>query len=219
MRRAPLQISPAVAASSFIMETALVPHAAGKHDPKRGSLTPALICSGYVNLSGGFNKQLSAAACLHIQIGATNYIFLELYKNAGWFLKGVGGPQTRKSNIKPLHVLTELRDRFAIACGEVTVVADTAVADAAVADAIVDDTMNALDDVALPQPNVKAKPKTKKGLHQSVVHDVVMPTRPACVENGEDDTTTVIVYRKSVDSFKVASWLTKDGPLFKGGLH
>ena len=39
-------------------------------------------------------------------------MFLELDKNAAWFLKGVGGPKTQKGSLKAVDVLQLLRKTF-----------------------------------------------------------------------------------------------------------
>ena len=177
-------------ASGDIPETTLIPRAASKYDNHRGSWRPAGLRPGYVNVTGGFNKKLLAAASLQYKIGDTNHIFVELDKNADWFLKGVGGPKIKKGDLKPVNVLTAIRDKFAIA-SEVEV-------DTAVADAVAVDPMNALDEIASPAPTTKAKtrPKQPKRPPRSVVHDVTMPTRPECVGCDDAGTTTICVYRK-----------------------
>ena len=175
-------------ASTTVVDTQIAPRAALVHDSKRGSWKPASVRPGYINISGGFNKQLLPAASIQIKLDNTLHTFVDLDKNAQWFLKGVGGLGTRKDDLKPVRVLGELRDKFSVACGDS---ADTAVADKA-AD---DDPMNALDD--LPQSPSKAKPKEKKRPAQSKTQDLTMPTRPECVGCDDAGTITVCVYRKS----------------------
>ena len=181
-------------ASGDIPETTLIPRAAPKHDNNRGSWKPAGLRPGYVNVTGGFNKKLLAAASLQYQVGDTTHIFVELDKNADWFLKGVGGPKIKKGDLKPVKVLTAIRDKFAIA-SEVEV-------DTAVADAVAVDPMDVLDEIASPAPTTKAKtrPKQPQGPPRSVVHDVTMPTRPECVGCDDAGTTTICVYRKAGSS-------------------
>ena len=149
-----------------VAETSQVPKAATTG--KRGHWMPVEILQSAVTIKGGFCKTPTVATTIEYHIGNTIHRFVEMDKNAAWFLKGVGGPKTQKGELKAVQVLQEFREKFHLACGDGDYVA-TAVAEEGLA-AVAggeddtqdqdedDDPMNALDDVVA----TLAKPETKK---------------------------------------------------------
>jgi len=163
-----------------------------------------------VCLSGGFSSSLSTAPSIEYTLGSTTTLFVQLDKNATWFLKGVGGPSTQKGDLKAVEVLEVIREKFHVAFGDPTETA-AAVAEgglAAVADVEhesqpqgdEDDPMNALDDVVEPVPKAGTKPPAKvprnKQTARAEVQDVVMRKRPPCAGGEQGETTVISVYRK-----------------------
>jgi len=89
-------------------------------------------------------------------MGTVTYKFVQLSKNATWFLKGVGGKSAKQGCLKALNVLKELRKRYNKVAGVDTTIA-VAEDQGENAD---DDIMNCLDDLATPAKG-KAKAKAK----------------------------------------------------------
>ena len=58
-----------------------------------------------VGVKGGYNTKAEAAAALEYQVDGATHVYVELDKNAQWFLKGVGGPKARKGDLKAVKVL------------------------------------------------------------------------------------------------------------------
>ena len=67
-----------------------------------------------VSVIGGYNPHSEAAACIQYQMpgNTVTHTFVALDKNATWFLKGVGGVNIRKGDLKPVHVLDMIRHTF-----------------------------------------------------------------------------------------------------------
>ena len=92
---------------------------ANTHDPLTPTLSPSSgkghwrpvsLESGIVFIKGGYNTRGEAAHSIQYQIHGTTHLFVELDKNAAWFLKGVGGPKVQKGDLKPVRALELLRE-------------------------------------------------------------------------------------------------------------
>ena len=59
------------------------------------------ISPGVTNISGGQNKHGFPASAVSVVEDNITHMSVNLDKNAAWFLKGVGGPMTRKGALKP----------------------------------------------------------------------------------------------------------------------
>jgi hypothetical protein len=173
--------------------------------PKQGNRwRPVKTVTGLVNVSGGFSNVMLCASSISITTQTITQIFVQLDKNAHWFLKGVGGLATQKGTLKCVEVMADIRRQFRVACGEPAVAAGDGdeEEDVAVADDVADDEadpMDSLQEVKDEKPAPKKKPqKTKSmGAEKSQVHDIIMPSRPACAAAGQTDTVTITVYRKA----------------------
>ena len=189
----------AVAAQSTTRE---VPFAASKGS-KLGKWSPAGIIGGCVNVVGGWNKKPAIAHGVQYQMGKTMHTFVELDKNALWFLKGVGGGHVRKGDLKAVQILQEIRVRFNAACeGEAAVAEDGIAAVAGDADADNsnddDDPMNALDDVAITPTKPKVKTTVKWGKKvpkRAVVQELTMLKKPVCAGGDKNSTRGIWIYR------------------------
>ena len=180
-------------------------------DPKSlGSVIAAngnwkLVHRNTLAITGGLQvKGASNAPCMYYTMDGTIWPFVELDKNARWFLNTVGGSVTNKGDLKTVNVLSEIRARFAAA------VADD---DSAVAEDSQDkgdiDRMDTLVDANV---KPKATPKGKKALNRAEVRTLVMPLRPACA--GRDGESHRIIH---VYAWKCAQ--NKNDDVFAGGLH
>ena len=185
---------------------------ANTHDPltptlspssDKGHWRPVSIESGIVRIKGGYNTRGEAAHSIQYQIHGTTHLFVELDKNAEWFLKGVGGPKVQKGDLKPVQVLELLREildekleqepdaEAAVAGGQLSAVA------AAQSEADEDiDPMDQMDDLVEVVPKANKKPRTTNRTNRAMVEELVVPTRPPCVGCDDDDKTVVWVYRK-----------------------
>jgi hypothetical protein len=174
-----------------------------------------------VSIAGGYSPRGETAHSIQYQVGTTTHVFVELDKNATWFLKGVGGAVTRKGDLKPVAVMQLLRERLSRTLEQYD---DTAVAEEEIvaeggdvddgADPM--DAMDAMDVVAQAVahavPEKKApKPKRKPGdLSRALVHNLTVPTRPRCVGCGEGETTVVCVYRPTQTNTRSNLYLRMD---------
>ena len=178
-------------------------------DDGRGHWHPVDILQDRVSIKGGYNGKVETAHVVRYAAGDTTHVFVEVDKNAAWFLRGAGGQKVGKGELRAVKVIQLLRDLSAVADG------DTAVAGgdiAAVAGTLSEsqgtdidpmDAMDAMDEVtaAVAEVAPQKKPKTQtqkptKGPHRALVHKLEVPTRPPCTARGKDDKTAVYVYRQ-----------------------
>ena len=171
------------------------------------------ITQDTVTIQGGYSTRGEAAPTVQYKVGDTTQIFVELDKNASWFLKGVGGPKVQKGDLKAVEVMQLLRDAFKDKLDEVpgdnAAVAETQSGSQDTEDGVDPmDAMDAMDDVAAVVAEVV--PQKKAGVRQggaqkrptqdarrALVQELDVPSRPRCVGFDEDDKTVVCVYRKA----------------------
>jgi len=182
---------------------------------------PVSVVRDRVSIKGGYNTRAESGNCVEFQDGDNTRLFVELDKNAPWFLKGVGGAKVQKGDLKPVCVMQMLRETVekmesepepGIAVAEAVEEDDDAavaegVPDTAVAEDATDevDPMDAMDGMVAvatkpkpTQPTKPTKPKPKKeALSRAVVHELEVPTRPPCAGGDTGDTTCVYVYRRA----------------------
>ena len=173
---------------------------------------PVQVTQTLWNVSGGFSTGFLTVNSIDYTVGDTTHTFVQLDKNAPWFLKGVGGAKTKKGDLKAVQVLQDIRDRFHIACGEAVV----AGGEAAVAGegAQEDDPMDGLDDVVETlATNPKARNRNKH-TKQSVVRALTMPMRPLCAAPEAKETKIITVYRKAAASQKPGSSIRNNTALY-----
>ena len=84
----------------------------------KGRWQPVSIVTGIVSIKGGYNTRGEAAQSIQYQIRDTTHLFVELDKNAPWFLKGVGGLGARQGDSKQVQAMTLLRRMFQKKLGE-----------------------------------------------------------------------------------------------------
>ena len=158
---------------------------------KKGFVWKPVHCNAdLVHARGGFSAEHLVAPSIPFPMGKVTYKFIELSKNATWFLKGVGGNGTKKGDLKAVTVLHELRKKYNEVAGVDTTIA-VAEDQGENAD---DDIMNCLDDLATPVPVAKAKAKAKgkakakaKALPQQFrVRSFKFPKHPVCTVGKED---------------------------------
>jgi hypothetical protein len=85
-------------------DTVLLPIAASSGH-KSGTWKPVNLSQEHLIMSGGFHAKFEVVPVILYQSGTTTHRFVELNKNAQWFLKGVGGLQTSKGDLKAVQVL------------------------------------------------------------------------------------------------------------------
>ena len=144
------------------------------------------VKTNFVNVKGGFNTKYEMAPSLVYKMGKEQHAFVQLAKNHQWFLRGVGGCNTRKGDLKALAVFADIRKGY-----------HTAEDAAAVAECEPDesdeedDPMIFLDAPAQPTPVPKAKGHAKakaparsrgrpKAKARSLMRTFSMPKHPAC---------------------------------------
>jgi hypothetical protein len=185
----PTSAASAVAQNS---DAVLLPMAAsGSH--RRGTWKPVKLSQEHLIMSGGFHAKFEVVPAILYQSGNTTHRFVELCKNAQWFLKGVGGLNTRKGDLTAVKVMQAVTKQFFLAIVGADEVADAEAQDADSGE----DPMDDLDDVLIPTPKAKAKAKAKGKNKQATVADVEMPKRPPCTGADQTDTIWISVYSKA----------------------
>ena len=145
-----------------------------------------------VTVRGGFNATFDMAPSVSYTTGKKKHNWIQLSKNATWFLKGVGGKSVKKGDLKAVDVLNEIRKRFNKAAGieDITAVAEDQDAEET-QESCEDDKMDALDDIVIPVAKARAKAKVKpsaKALpQQSRPVSFKVPKHPTCSGWNEDD--------------------------------
>ena len=75
----------------------------------KGKWEPVAVVGGIVNIKGGYNRSGKVGSSISYQVDNTIHVFVELDKNAEWFLKEVGGTRTQKGDLKAVLALELLR--------------------------------------------------------------------------------------------------------------
>ena len=65
---------------------------------------PVGIHGGLIGISGGFNKRPLSAEYVDVPVDGKMQRFIHLNKDAEWFLKCAGGPNTQKGQMKTVCV-------------------------------------------------------------------------------------------------------------------
>ena len=171
------------------------------------------ITQNTVTIQGGYSTRGEAAPTVQYKVGDTTETFVELDKNASWFLKGVGGSKAKKGDLKAVEVMQVLRDAFKDKLDEVTgdnaAVAETQSGSHDADDGLDPmDAMDLMDDVAAVVAEVVPQKKAgvRKGgaqkqptqdARRALVQELEVPSRPRCVGSDKDHKTVVWVYRKA----------------------
>jgi len=149
-----------------------------------------------------------------ITMGLITFRFLQLDKNADWFLKGVGGGKCQKGDLKYVNVMEAIRVKFNQGedfDDDGPAVAEKNDACAATDDDESDDPMDALDVVMATPEKPKAPPK-KKLATRSLVKSLDMPNKPPCVATDDaKDTSAIVVYRDCKKRSHASLFLRTDG--------
>ena len=189
-------------------KTPLVPLSATSSTKSRWQ--PVQIVQGIVNIKGGYNKRGEASQSMQYRVGDITHVFVELDKNAAWFLKGVGGAKVQKGDLKPVLAIQLLRERLqqkidgesgteaAVGQGHLSAVAGSQSESQEPDEDI--DPMEEMDDLVDVAPQAKKKPKAKAKPNypcRAAVEEFEVPTRPRCAGCGHDDKTVVYVYKKA----------------------
>ena len=174
--------------------------------PSATSSWRPVVVETSVIVKGGYNPQGSVASSVTYAVGQQTFMYIELSKNAKWFLRGVSGPQTRVGDLKHVKVLGMIRELFQCApdvtCGDRAGVA--AVADAAGADPVAsDDPMDEMDDVGVAAPPSTTPPKkvAKKSTTPISLPEfrrLDVPLTPPCTNARDAGVTSIWVYRRPV---------------------
>ena len=78
-------------------------------NPKKGNRwRPVTVVTGLVNVSGGFSNVMLCVSSIAITNQTITQTFVQLDKNAHWFLKGVGGAGTQKGTLRCVEVLNDI---------------------------------------------------------------------------------------------------------------
>lgn len=172
---------------------------------------PVSVEQGIVNIKGGYNKRGEAAHSIQYQVGGATHVFVELDKNAHWFLKGVGGPGVQKGALKPVHAMQLLRDRFQQALhdgpggneqlGAVETQENLSAVTGPLSESQETDDPDPMDEM-VEMVEVVAKKKTAKAKQRArhpiraAIASFEVPTRPRCTGRVNGGTTFVYVYKK-----------------------
>ena len=159
------------------------------------------IFSGSVIIKG-YSTRGGPARSIQYPIGDTTHLFVELDKNASWFLKGAGGMKMKRGGLKPVKVLDMLRAFLNAKLKQNLAEQLSAVAgsqsDSQEPDEDIDpmDAMDVMDELVEAVPQATKKPRNTQRIDRAVVEELVVPTRPVCGGCNKDDKAVVCVYRK-----------------------
>jgi hypothetical protein len=155
---------------------------------------PIQLTYDSVTVSGGFSSKTFVVRTIIVETATNSDSFVEVTKNADWFLKTVGSDVMQKGQCKAVKVLNVLSDKLNAQHLLPTPVVPDSDSPPAVAGADYDP-MDALDDglqSVQSTPVKKAKSPYKKARHQILFVD--MPMRPPCADASCTDTKQVSVY-------------------------
>ena len=169
----------------------LTPMAARSGHRRGGTWKQVKLSQEHLIMSGGFHAKFEVVPVILYQSGTTTHRFVELNKNAQWFLKGVGGLQTSKGDLKAVQILQAVGVQFLLAVAGLDAEAEAPDADSG------EDPMEQLDDVLIPTAKAKTKGQAKPNLKQALVQEFEMPKRPPCTGTDQKDTIVISVYRKA----------------------
>jgi len=153
-----------------------------------------------VTVRGGFNATFDMAPSVSYTTGKKKHNWVQLSKNATWFLKGVGGKSVRKGDLKAVNVLNVIRKRFHNAAGieDITAVVEDEDAEEP-KESCSDDSMDALEEIA-PQVTPARATAYAQVLPQckSKAESFQVPKHPACSgwkEDNPNGQTEIHVYK------------------------
>ena len=165
-----------------------------------------------IGISGGVGgtKPISTKI-MKLPMDGAIWRFVQLDKNAEWFLRGVGGSGTAKGMLKAVEVLLYIRDKFnggdADGSEETAVAANSAVAGGD-ADGDDVDPMDELDvAVGTPTKQTVATKTIMRG--SSRIKTLEMPERPPC-STTDTSTVTIAVYQDSKTPKQSNLWIRLD---------
>ena len=78
---------------------------------------PVSLEQDMINVKGGYNTRGESGRIISYEIDKVTHVFVELDKNAEWFLKGVGGPEVQRGDLTVVGVATLLRETFNLKLG------------------------------------------------------------------------------------------------------
>ena len=93
--RGPTPQSPAVAFTHLLMTS---------------QWKPIVIHTDSITISGGYNSRNEPAHSIKYQVDTNAYHYVELSKNARWFVKAVGGANMSNGELKSVSVVSMLRN-------------------------------------------------------------------------------------------------------------
>ena len=176
---------------------------------------PISVTCDSVIVRGGYNTSREPANSItlddSLQAPGAIRTFVELDKNARWFLKGVGGPKTLKGDLKSVEVLTMLRSKLK----DRIAAPGAAVAAPVLSDAVVEpiadiDPMDELDAITSAQPKPLKYRKLSTYDRRALVETLTVPTRPICTGRGDGATTTIRVYQTLASRSNARLYLRTD---------
>ena len=164
------------------------------------------VKTNLASVKGGLNTKNEIAPSLVCKMGNEQHAFVQLSKNHQWFLRGVGGANTKKGDLKALAVFTDIRKGFSNAEDAAAVAEDAAAvaAEREPDESDEDDPMRFLDAPAEPKAKAKARPKAKakgrpKTKARSLIRTFSMPKHPPCTgwdPTGAGGEIDIHVYKK-----------------------
>jgi hypothetical protein len=197
-----------VSAAVADMADAIVVPVSGRTDGPHKWHPISVACDSVI-IRGGYNTSREPANSLTMDdgLGLVDSVrtFVELDKNARWFLKGVGGSKITKGDLKAVEVMSMIRatlkhrEAASRHRGAAAAIAEQIVDEFVDPTTVVTDPMDALD--ALDDMDQPAQPKAHKYRkltshdRRALVEQLSVPTRPSCTGRGGDGTTTITIYR------------------------
>ena len=193
-----------------------------------GPWQPVAVAPGMVSVTGGYGgKTAQSAPAVQYSVDGAIHLFVELDKNAAWYLKGVGGRDVQKGDLKAVDASDVLRAAFnekirSVSAEEASPCKAGAVADdSQEVDDI--DPMDAMDDLPLAVTPTRKRLRTKKGEKsakekaddaaracRAAPQALEVPMRPTCTGVDVGSTTVVWAYWALKSSGKGKFYLRSD---------
>jgi hypothetical protein len=196
-----------------------------KVDIKKGRWFPVSTVPGLISIKGGYNSKAETATTIEYEVDGVRSVYVQLDKNAIWFLKGVGGTGTYRGGLQSVTVIELLRTWFAAGYVNSAVADSQSQSESQESDPMGGctpskdeaDPMDGMDDedsgtLATPHGNKSAsKQANAQAKHRSSFLELEVPTKPPCAGCGGCGTTTIWVHQPKGKTHNSKIYLRADG--------
>ena len=199
-------------------------YAPAKVDSKKGRWFPVSTLRDLISIKGGYNSKAETATTIEYEVDGVRSVYVQLDKNALWFLKGVGGAGTYRGGLQSVTVIELLRTWFTAGYVNSAVAESQSQSDSQESDPMGGctpskneaDPMDGMDDDdsgALANAlAIKSLVKRANALaNRPSFLELDVPTRPPCAGCDGCGTTTVWVHQPKGKTHNSKIYLRSDG--------